>query len=200
MTEAFNSLLGTHRSQTYLQLLEFIRRMLMRKFQERKEECDAWRTVLTPRVHAKILKHSKASSWQINGIPCPHAMAAISHNCGKEALRDMVPRYVHQSLTKSAYMQTYRGMIHLVPDQKIWPEIEADESFGGSSTQPQRKKSKFKVKFTVNIHHQQLKLQVHSQQERRKPRNNIKHQEEIPKIHPNLNHSHSSLIEEYGLK
>ncbi|TXG47739.1 hypothetical protein EZV62_027033 [Acer yangbiense] len=41
MTEAFNSLLGTHRSETYLQLLEFIRRMLMRKFQERKDECDA---------------------------------------------------------------------------------------------------------------------------------------------------------------
>ena len=61
MTEAFNSLLGTHISQTYLQLLEFIRRMVMRKFQERKEECDAWRTVLPPRVHAKILKHSKAS-------------------------------------------------------------------------------------------------------------------------------------------
>ncbi|KAK1563292.1 hypothetical protein Q3G72_025538 [Acer saccharum] len=161
MTEAFNSLLGTHRSETYLQLLEFIRRMLMRKFQERKDECDAWRTVLPPRVHAKILKHSKASrqmtiisagdqeyeilgqdgtfavklkqyncgcgSWQISGIPCPHAMAAISHNCGKESLRDMVPRYVHQSLTKSAYMQTYKGMIHPVPDQKMWPEIVADE-------------------------------------------------------------------------
>ena len=27
----------------------------MRKFQERKEECDAWRTVLPLRVHAKIL-------------------------------------------------------------------------------------------------------------------------------------------------
>ena len=161
MTEAFNSLLGTHRSETYLQLLEFIRRMLMRKFQERKDECDAWRTVLPPRVHAKILKHSKASrqmtiisagdqeyeilgqdgtfavklkqyncgcgSWQISGIPCPHAMAAISHNCGKESLRDMVPRYVHQSLTKSAYMQTYRGMIHPVPNQKMWLEIEANE-------------------------------------------------------------------------
>ncbi|KAK1563247.1 hypothetical protein Q3G72_024729 [Acer saccharum] len=65
--------------------------------------------------------------WQISGIPCPHAMAAISHNCGKEALRDMVPKYVHQSLTKSAYMQTYRGMIHPVPNQKIWLEIEANE-------------------------------------------------------------------------
>ncbi|TXG63020.1 hypothetical protein EZV62_010014 [Acer yangbiense] len=115
-------------------------RMLMKKFQERKNECDAWRTVLPLRVHAKILKHSKArrqmtiisagdqeyeiigqdgtfavklrkyscgcGSWQINGIPCPHAMAAISHNCGKEI---------------------YMGMIHPMPDQKMWPEIEADE-------------------------------------------------------------------------
>ncbi|KAK1583731.1 hypothetical protein Q3G72_026413 [Acer saccharum] len=291
MTEAFNSLLGTHRSKTYLQLLEFIRRMLMRKFQERKDECDAWRTVLPPRVHAKILKHSKASrqmtiisagdqeyeilgqdgtfavklkqyncgcgSWQISGIPCPHAMAAISHNCGKESFRDMVPRYVHQSLTKSAYMQTYKGMIHPVPDQKMWPEIVVDEVLpppihvqpdrqkmqrkresgekckggrigtvvctyckkAGHNTRTCKEKKEarkvhqlnhegrnqcqypqFKVKFTVNIHHQQLKLQVHSQQERRKPRNNIKHQKEVPKIHPNLNHSHSSLIEEYGLK
>ncbi|KAK2647957.1 hypothetical protein Ddye_015446 [Dipteronia dyeriana] len=61
MTEAFNGLLGTHRAQTYLQLVEFIRRIVMRKFQERKEECDVCRTVLPPKVHAKILKHSKTS-------------------------------------------------------------------------------------------------------------------------------------------
>ncbi|KAK3211560.1 hypothetical protein Dsin_016266 [Dipteronia sinensis] len=36
MTEAFNSMLGSQRAQTYLQLLEFIRRMVMRKLQERK--------------------------------------------------------------------------------------------------------------------------------------------------------------------
>ncbi|KAK2638225.1 hypothetical protein Ddye_026020 [Dipteronia dyeriana] len=61
MTEAFNSMLGTHRAQTYLQLLEFIRRMVMRKLQERKEECKAWRDVLPPRVNARILKNSQAS-------------------------------------------------------------------------------------------------------------------------------------------
>ncbi|KAK2651706.1 hypothetical protein Ddye_011562 [Dipteronia dyeriana] len=35
--------------------------------------------------------------------------------------------YVQQCLTKSAYMQTYKGMIHPLPDQKMWPEIEAGE-------------------------------------------------------------------------
>ncbi|KAK3188304.1 hypothetical protein Dsin_027865 [Dipteronia sinensis] len=51
MTEAFNSLLGTHRAATYLEMLEFIRRMLMRKFQERKEECAKWNAVIPPRVN-----------------------------------------------------------------------------------------------------------------------------------------------------
>ena len=58
MTEAFNKMLGTHRTQTYLQLLEFIRCIVMKKLQQRKEECDAWRNVLPLRVNAKIVKNS----------------------------------------------------------------------------------------------------------------------------------------------
>ena len=61
MTEAFNSMLGSHRAKSYLELLEFIRRMVMRKFQERKDECAAWNSVIPPRVNAKVLKNSKES-------------------------------------------------------------------------------------------------------------------------------------------
>ncbi|KAL5833472.1 hypothetical protein ACOSQ3_017146 [Xanthoceras sorbifolium] len=32
MTESFNSMLGDHRAKTFLQLLEFIRRMVMKRF------------------------------------------------------------------------------------------------------------------------------------------------------------------------
>ncbi|KAK2656967.1 hypothetical protein Ddye_010019 [Dipteronia dyeriana] len=119
---ASTSMFGTHIAQTYLQLLEFIRRMVMRKLQERKEECEDWKDVLPPRVNARIPKNSQASrqftiisvrdqeyellgpdgtfpvklkkyccgcgSWQISGIPCPHAMAAISHSCGRRSLKD----------------------------------------------------------------------------------------------------------------
>ena len=175
MTEAFNKMLGTHRAHTYLQLLEFIRRMVMTKLQQRKEECDAWKDVLPPRVNARIVKNSKASrqltiiaagaqeyellgpdgtfavklreyhcgcgSWQISGIPCPHAMAAISHSCGTQSLKDWVPNFVHQSLSKSAYIQTYRGMIHPLPDQKMWPPIEKAELLPPPyQTQPGRPK------------------------------------------------------------
>ncbi|KAK1558913.1 hypothetical protein Q3G72_008201 [Acer saccharum] len=157
MTEAFNSMLGTHRASSYLDLLEFIRRMVMRRFQERKKECEQWNSVLPPKVNAKILKNGKESrmltiiaagnkeyeilgpnegyainlgeysfqcgSWQVSGIPCRHAMAAISHHCGKVEVKEIVNEYVHQSLTKSAYLQTYQGMIHPIPDQKRWPEV-----------------------------------------------------------------------------
>ncbi|TXG53428.1 hypothetical protein EZV62_022597 [Acer yangbiense] len=61
MTEAFNSMLGTHRAASYLDLLEFIWRMVMRKFNERKEECLGWSSVLPQRVHAKILRHGRES-------------------------------------------------------------------------------------------------------------------------------------------
>ncbi|KAK1565790.1 hypothetical protein Q3G72_035187 [Acer saccharum] len=158
MTEAFNSMLGSHRAASYLELLEFIRRMVMRKFNERKEECRGWTSILPPRVHAKILKHSKESrtltmiaagnmeyellgltggyavklreyncqcgGWQVSGVPCCHAMATISHYCGRSAVKeDKVAEFVHSSLSKSAYLQTYVGMLHPIPDQNRWPEV-----------------------------------------------------------------------------
>ncbi|KAK2640503.1 hypothetical protein Ddye_028298 [Dipteronia dyeriana] len=171
----WSSMLGTHRAQTYLQLLEFIRRMVMRKLQERKEECEAWREVLPPRVNARIHKNSQASiqltifsygdkeyellgpdgtfpmkmkeyycgcgSWQISGIPCPYTMVVISHSCRRRSLKDWVPNFVHQSLSKSTYIQTYRGMIHPLPDQNMWPTIETDELLPPPyATQPGRPK------------------------------------------------------------
>ncbi|KAK2658938.1 hypothetical protein Ddye_005471 [Dipteronia dyeriana] len=64
MTKAFNSMLSTQRAASYLDLLEFIRRMVMRKFNDRKKECSRWSSVLPPRVHTKILKPSRESrTW-----------------------------------------------------------------------------------------------------------------------------------------
>ncbi|KAK3204682.1 hypothetical protein Dsin_018728 [Dipteronia sinensis] len=161
--------------EIYADVPSFLILPITRKFQERKEECDAWRDVLPPKVNAKIIKNSKTNrqltiisvgdqeyellgsdetfavkmreyhcgcgSWQISVIPCPHAMAAISHSCGRQSLKAWVPNFVHQSLTKSAYIQTYRGMIHPLPDQKMWPPIETDELLPPPyETQPGRPK------------------------------------------------------------
>ncbi|KAK2662829.1 hypothetical protein Ddye_001403 [Dipteronia dyeriana] len=61
MTEAFNRMLGSYRTASYLEFLEFIRRMIMTKFQEIKEECEVWNSVLPPTMNAKILKHGRES-------------------------------------------------------------------------------------------------------------------------------------------
>ncbi|KAK3188503.1 hypothetical protein Dsin_028064 [Dipteronia sinensis] len=136
MTEAFNNMLGSHRVASYLELLEFIIRMVMRKFQERKEECEAWNSVLPPRVNAKILKHGKESrlitiiaavneEYELLGPTGGYGMKLREYNCqyGESVMKDKISDFVHQSLSKSAYLQTYRGMIHPVPDQKKWQKV-----------------------------------------------------------------------------
>ncbi|KAK2644428.1 hypothetical protein Ddye_019623 [Dipteronia dyeriana] len=62
---------------------------------------------------------------KISGVPCSHAMATISHASGRDTLKDRVAEFVHQSLTKNAYVQTYKSMIHPLPDLTMWPEVQA---------------------------------------------------------------------------
>ncbi|TXG57121.1 hypothetical protein EZV62_018434 [Acer yangbiense] len=157
MTESFNSMLGDHRARTYLNLIEFIRRMVMKRFQERKEECSRWKTEIPPNVSSKVLKASKESrilrminagdgeyelieysttyvvklgsftcdcgAWQISGVPCSHAMAGISHFFGMVGVSDQISDYIHPSLTKTAFLNTYINMIHPIPDQSRWPQV-----------------------------------------------------------------------------
>ncbi|KAK3193009.1 hypothetical protein Dsin_024319 [Dipteronia sinensis] len=61
MIESFNSMLGEHRAITYFCLLEYIRRMVMKRFQERKEACNRWTFDLPPIVKAKLVKTSEES-------------------------------------------------------------------------------------------------------------------------------------------
>ncbi|TXG48130.1 hypothetical protein EZV62_027424 [Acer yangbiense] len=86
MTEAFNSMLGTHRALTYLQLLEFIRHMLTIISAGDQEN----ELVGPDGTFAVKLRdyHCGCGSWQISGIPCPHAMAVISHSCGRQLVND----------------------------------------------------------------------------------------------------------------
>ncbi|KAK2648746.1 hypothetical protein Ddye_016235 [Dipteronia dyeriana] len=61
MTEAFNNLLGEYRVRTYLSLLEYIRRLVMTRFQQRKEDCTRWKNEFPPTVTKKIVKASLES-------------------------------------------------------------------------------------------------------------------------------------------
>ncbi|KAK2662594.1 hypothetical protein Ddye_001168 [Dipteronia dyeriana] len=58
MTEALNSMLKDFRARTYLGLMEYIRRMVMSRFQQRKEECSRWGNGIPPAVNKKIKDNS----------------------------------------------------------------------------------------------------------------------------------------------
>ncbi|XP_052291631.1 uncharacterized protein LOC107174597 [Citrus sinensis] len=60
--------------------------------------------------------------WQVSGVPCKHAVAAILHKGGQPE------DYVHHYLTKESFMMTYMGTIKPIPNECAWPEVEAEPS------------------------------------------------------------------------
>ena len=54
-------MLKDFRPRTYLQLMEFIRRLVMSRFQLRKDECNTWKTDIPPSINKKILENSEES-------------------------------------------------------------------------------------------------------------------------------------------
>ncbi|KAL5846133.1 hypothetical protein ACOSQ3_009657 [Xanthoceras sorbifolium] len=132
MTESFTSMLGDHRARTYLQLLEYIRRMIMRRFQQRMEDCVKWKSDLPPTLFGETRayvaklnsKTCECGAWHISGVPCSHVMAGISHISGVNGIRDKVVEFVDPSLSKTAFTKTYGSIIHPIPDQCVWPEVD----------------------------------------------------------------------------
>ena len=56
--------------------------------------------------------------WAVSGIPCKHALTCIFHN------RENPENYCHPYLTTEAYMRTYSDMIHPLPDESSWSDVE----------------------------------------------------------------------------
>ncbi|TXG51428.1 hypothetical protein EZV62_023952 [Acer yangbiense] len=56
--------------------------------------------------------------WQVSGIPCKHVMCCIN-TWGMNVMNFIDPR-----LKKEAFLRTYSHMIHPIPDEIAWPEVE----------------------------------------------------------------------------
>ncbi|KAL5846137.1 hypothetical protein ACOSQ3_009661 [Xanthoceras sorbifolium] len=52
-------------------------------------------------------------------------MAGISHISGVNGIRDKVVEFVDPSLSKTAFIKTYGSIIYPIPDQCVWPEVDA---------------------------------------------------------------------------
>ncbi|KAK2652284.1 hypothetical protein Ddye_012140 [Dipteronia dyeriana] len=58
MIEAFNNMLKCFRARTYLNLMEFVRRMVLTRFQLRKMDCGKWKSEIPPIVNKKIVENN----------------------------------------------------------------------------------------------------------------------------------------------
>ncbi|KAF7145405.1 hypothetical protein RHSIM_Rhsim04G0059700 [Rhododendron simsii] len=66
-------------------------------------------------------KACSCREWQIAGIPCRHAVAALTHK------RANIEEGCDQSFMIDAYLKTHGGMIHPVRDQRMWEPIQGHQ-------------------------------------------------------------------------
>ncbi|KAL5762782.1 hypothetical protein ACOSP7_019046 [Xanthoceras sorbifolium] len=79
------------------------------------------------RERAYVVKINQATcecgGWQVSGIPCCHAIAAISHYASRDGVTRRIVEYIHPKPTKTAFSHTYSTMIHSIPDICVWPNL-----------------------------------------------------------------------------
>ncbi|TXG69669.1 hypothetical protein EZV62_004604 [Acer yangbiense] len=117
MHEAFNSMLKDFRARTYLNLMEFIRRMVMTRFQVRNEG--------SGHILPNYKKKSECGAWQISGVLCSYALVGIRHLYGMSGIKEGITQFIHPSLSKSIFLKTYSSMISPIPDLCVWVDMKA---------------------------------------------------------------------------
>ncbi|XP_043688445.1 uncharacterized protein LOC122639637 [Telopea speciosissima] len=64
--------------------------------------------------------------WQLYGLPCAHAVAALL------SCRQNVHRFTESCFTVATYRKTYSQTIHPVPDKSLWKELSEGTQDGGN--------------------------------------------------------------------
>lgn len=148
IAETFNAWILDARDKPIITMLEKIRRLVMERFQKKREEGQKLQVNICPRIQKKLAVNVKKSrhmiaywdgaecfevenehnlrrivdmknqtcscfQWNLTGIPCAHAVAAIYHLRGKP--EDYVNPYYH----KETFFKAYKHIIHTVPGMKI---------------------------------------------------------------------------------
>ncbi|KAI9165979.1 hypothetical protein LWI28_024035 [Acer negundo] len=58
--------------------------------------------------------------WELSGILCKHALAVLT------STRQQAENFIYPYLLNDAYIKTYNNIIHPIPDQSLWPNIQAN--------------------------------------------------------------------------
>ncbi|XP_074278342.1 uncharacterized protein LOC141601934 [Silene latifolia] len=133
MTETFNAYIIDARAKHVIYMVEDIRTAMMQRARARLEiEKDKFSTYevfpsSTTRFQVKqridevsvdlVGKTSTCRKWDLTGIPCSHAVAAIFNAHGQ------TEEYVDDMYKKDAYLRAYGGSIAPCPSQRHWPKV-----------------------------------------------------------------------------
>nr|XP_048337024.1 uncharacterized protein LOC112493082 [Ziziphus jujuba var. spinosa] len=101
LTESFNSQIDSIRNKPILQLVESLRRKVMKKFSKREQKAKDWLTDLPPSIQAKVNKFQREN----RPIQVIHA-------------RNSEFEVLHESVI---------GKTHPIPDESSWPQMEGDK-------------------------------------------------------------------------
>ncbi|WOK91784.1 hypothetical protein Cni_G00475 [Canna indica] len=128
-SECFNVYILKARTKPLIDMLEEIRTSVMQRIVLKREKILSWTNELCPRIK-KILEQNKLDSrgstltpngqnrmWQLCGIPCPHAIAAINY-LGRDPAH-----FVDSYLKKKTYMLAYQSTIEPMSGQNMWPRM-----------------------------------------------------------------------------
>ncbi|GAB4855379.1 hypothetical protein Ancab_039761 [Ancistrocladus abbreviatus] len=67
--------------------------------------------------------------WQLYGLPCAHAVAALL------SCRQNVHRFTESCFTVATYRKTYSQTIHPIPDKSLWKELSEGDPNAGKAVE-----------------------------------------------------------------
>ncbi|KAK9188112.1 hypothetical protein WN944_019511 [Citrus x changshan-huyou] len=119
MTESFNAWLGVQRKVPMLNMLEWMRKKLIKRLVNRRKKAEVWESEIPKRIYDRMM-----NNLQI-GSPNPVARASewlyeVDHNH---------MTYIVDLQQHGSYLSTYAGMIHPIPDKSSWPITPGDEIY-----------------------------------------------------------------------
>ena len=120
---------------------------------ERRERGEDMRHI----VHTSN-KSCSCRHWQLDGIPCIHAMSAIAHR------REKPEQYCHPCYFVSTSRSTYEQIIHPLPDKRLWEQTSVNTVMPPHDRRPpgrpKKKRRRDPNETTTSSHQRQRRKQT----------------------------------------